>query len=32
MMSEERNARMTRVGPGTPAGTLLRNYWQSPPP
>ncbi|MGD9951733.1 MAG: Rieske 2Fe-2S domain-containing protein [Burkholderiales bacterium] len=28
MISTEQNERMTRVGPGTPAGTLLRNYWQ----
>lgn len=28
MISAEQNERMTRVGPGTPAGTLLRNYWQ----
>jgi phthalate 4,5-dioxygenase len=28
MISAEQNALMTRVGPGTPAGKLLRNYWQ----
>lgn len=28
MISAEQNDRMTRVGPGTPAGTLLRRYWQ----
>ena len=28
MISQEQNERMTRVGPGTPAGNLLRNYWQ----
>ncbi|HEX7927082.1 MAG TPA: Rieske 2Fe-2S domain-containing protein, partial [bacterium] len=28
MMRQEINDRMTRVGPGTPAGTLLRKYWQ----
>ena len=28
MISREQNELMTRVGPGTPAGTLLRNYWQ----
>ncbi|WP_124082145.1 aromatic ring-hydroxylating dioxygenase subunit alpha [Pigmentiphaga humi] len=28
MMSPEQNERITRVGPGTPAGTLLRQYWQ----
>ena len=28
MISQEQNELMARVGPGTPAGTLLRNYWQ----
>src|SRR6185503_1612321 len=28
MISAEQNELMTRVGPGTPAGMLLRNYWQ----
>ena len=28
MISREQNELMTRVGPGTPAGKLLRNYWQ----
>ncbi len=28
MISAEQNARMTRVGPGTPGGQLLRRYWQ----
>jgi phthalate 4,5-dioxygenase len=28
MISSELNDRMTRVGLGTPAGTLLRRYWQ----
>ena len=28
MMSAEQNALMCRVGPGTPAGALLRQYWQ----
>jgi phenylpropionate dioxygenase-like ring-hydroxylating dioxygenase large terminal subunit len=28
MISSEQNDLMTRVGPGTPAGRLLRNYWQ----
>ena len=28
MISAEQNELMTRVGPGTPAGNLLRNYWQ----
>ena len=28
MISAEQNELMTRVGRGTPAGNLLRNYWQ----
>jgi phenylpropionate dioxygenase-like ring-hydroxylating dioxygenase large terminal subunit len=28
MMSAEQNETMTRVGPGRPAGRLLRQYWQ----
>ena len=28
MISAEQNALMTRIGPGSPAGNLLRNYWQ----
>lgn len=28
MISAEQNELMTRVGPGTPAGKLLRRYWQ----
>ncbi len=28
MISAGQNDRMTRVGAGTPAGALLRNYWQ----
>lgn len=28
MMSREQNEMMCRVGPGTPAGGLLRQYWQ----
>jgi phenylpropionate dioxygenase-like ring-hydroxylating dioxygenase large terminal subunit len=28
MMSAEQNERVTRVGPGTPCGTLQRLYWQ----
>lgn len=28
MMSATQNQRITRVGPGTPAGALLRMYWQ----
>ena len=27
MLSEELNERLTRVGPGTPGGELLRRYW-----
>ncbi|MGH8742397.1 MAG: Rieske 2Fe-2S domain-containing protein, partial [Burkholderiales bacterium] len=28
MISAEQNELMTRIGPGAPAGELLRNYWQ----
>jgi 5,5'-dehydrodivanillate O-demethylase len=28
MLSQEMNDRLTRVGPGTPCGELLRRYWQ----
>jgi nitrite reductase/ring-hydroxylating ferredoxin subunit len=28
MISTEQNELMTRIGPGTPAGALLRRYWQ----
>lgn len=28
MLSHDVNERLTRVGPGTPAGELLRRYWQ----
>jgi phthalate 4,5-dioxygenase len=28
VISAEQNELMTRIGPGTPAGRLLRNYWQ----
>jgi phenylpropionate dioxygenase-like ring-hydroxylating dioxygenase large terminal subunit len=28
MLSAEENELVTRIGPGTPAGTLLRQYWQ----
>jgi phthalate 4,5-dioxygenase len=28
MLSQEENDLITRVGPGTPAGDLLRRYWQ----
>ena len=27
MLSAEHNALITQVGPGTPAGELLRRYW-----
>lgn len=28
MISQEMNDRLTRIGPGTPAGAVLRRYWQ----
>jgi phenylpropionate dioxygenase-like ring-hydroxylating dioxygenase large terminal subunit len=28
MMSAQENDRITRIGPGTPCGTLMRRYWQ----
>lgn len=28
MLSQEENERLTRFGPGTPMGNLLRRYWQ----
>jgi phenylpropionate dioxygenase-like ring-hydroxylating dioxygenase large terminal subunit len=28
MMSQEQNDLLTRIGPGTPAGRLMRMYWQ----
>jgi len=28
MLTKEQNERLTRVGPGTPGGELLRRYWQ----
>jgi hypothetical protein len=28
MLTAEQNELLTRVGPGTPAGNLLRRYWQ----
>ncbi len=28
MLTREENERLTRVGPGTPAGELMRRYWQ----
>ena len=27
MLSAEANERLTRVGPGTPCGELMRRYW-----
>jgi phenylpropionate dioxygenase-like ring-hydroxylating dioxygenase large terminal subunit len=27
-MREEENTRLTRTGPGTPAGEWMRRYWQ----
>ena len=27
MLSNEENEMLTRVGPGTPAGEMLRRYW-----
>jgi phenylpropionate dioxygenase-like ring-hydroxylating dioxygenase large terminal subunit len=28
MITSEQNKQLTQIGPGTPAGRLLRNYWQ----
>src|SRR5436305_12727099 len=28
MLSQEQNALLTRIGPGTPGGAMLRRYWQ----
>jgi 5,5'-dehydrodivanillate O-demethylase len=28
MLTQEQNERLTRVGPGTPMGELMRRYWQ----
>ena len=28
MLSAEQNAHITRIGPGTPCGKLMRHYWQ----
>jgi 5,5'-dehydrodivanillate O-demethylase len=28
MLTQDQNERLTRVGPGTPCGELLRRYWQ----
>ena len=27
MMTQEQNDELTRVGPGTPMGEVLRHYW-----
>lgn len=27
MLTKEENERLTRVGPGTPMGSLMRRYW-----
>ena len=27
MLTAEQNERLTRVGPGTPMGDLMRRYW-----
>ena len=27
MLTQEQNERLTRVGPGTPMGELMRRYW-----
>ena len=32
MLSQEQNDTLTWVGPGTPAGELLRRYWQAVAP
>jgi len=29
MLTQQENERLTRVGPGTPCGELLRRYWQA---
>lgn len=29
MLTQEQNERLTKVGPGTPCGDLLRRYWQA---
>ena len=29
MLTREANERLTRVGPGTPMGNLLRRYWHA---
>ena len=28
MMSAQENELITRIGPGTPCGALMRRYWQ----
>ena len=28
MMNQEQNDLITRIGPDTPCGRLMRNYWQ----
>ena len=28
MLTQEQNERLTKVGPGTPMGELMRRYWQ----
>jgi nitrite reductase/ring-hydroxylating ferredoxin subunit len=28
MLTAEQNAKITRIGPGTPAGAVMRRYWQ----
>jgi len=28
MLTRGENERLTRIGPGTPAGALMRCYWQ----
>ena len=28
MMNQEQNDLITRIGPNTPCGRLMRNYWQ----
>jgi hypothetical protein len=31
MLEQEDNALITHVGPGTPMGNLMREYWGCPP-
>ena len=28
MLTAEQNELLTRIGPGTPAGNMMRRYWQ----